>query len=125
MLLLALAYAAISVALFSGRHDEPLLLILLAAGGLGLGLQFSALLSHLTTVVPVEYAADISGVSTTTISVGGVVGVAAVGTLYLDLTGAGAHATHAFAVTTAVLAGLAVLAAALSARATAVPARPR
>jgi MFS family permease len=116
-LVLAGAYGGISVALFTGHHDEALLVVLLGAGGLGLGIQFSALLAHLTNAVPAEYAPDISGVSTTTLQIGGALGVAALGTLYLSLAahqGPG-HATHAFAVTTAAFAGI-VLAATFSAR---------
>ena len=55
-------------------------------GGLGLGIQFSALIRRLTTVAPAEYAADISGVSTTTLQIGATIGVRAFGTLYLRLT---------------------------------------
>jgi hypothetical protein len=51
-----------------------------------LGIQFSALLAHVTNAVPAEFAPDISGVSTTTLQIGGAVGVAAFGTLYLSLT---------------------------------------
>jgi MFS family permease len=119
-LLLAGAYGGISVALFTGHHDEALLVVLLGAGGLGLGIQFSALLAHLTTAVPAEYAPDISGVSTTTLQIGGALGVAALGTLYLSLAahqGPG-HATHAFAVTTAVFGGIVLLAAIAARRAT-------
>jgi MFS family permease len=112
-LLLVSAYAAISAALFTGHRGEPLLVVLLGLGGLGLGIQFSALISHLTTVVPADYAPDISGVSTTTMQIGGAVGVAAFGTLYLgasEHSGAGA-AGHAFALTCAALAVVALLAA--------------
>ena len=70
-----------------------------------------------------RYAADISGASSTLIQVGGAIGVAAIGALYLAGTrGSGAHATvsaHAFAVTTGVLAGVALLAAAAAWRASA------
>lgn len=112
-LLLSAAYAAISVALFAGHDGEPLLVVLLGAGGLGLGIQFSTMITHLTTVVPADYAPDISGVSTTTMQIGGAIGVAAFGTLYFgvdDHPGA-AHATHAFALTSAALTGIAMLAA--------------
>ncbi len=118
-LLLAVAYAAISATLFAGRHDEGLLVVLLSFGGLGLGTQFSALIGHLTTVVAPDYAADISGVSTTGIQIGGALGVAALGTLYLSLTPTGAvHATHAFAVTTLAFAAIALLATAMAHHAT-------
>jgi uncharacterized membrane protein YfcA len=64
----------------------------------------------MTAAVLPRYAPDISGVSSTLIQIGGSIGVAAIGALYLDLTRQAAHATHAFGVTTAALAGLAVLA---------------
>ena len=118
-LVLALAYLTVSVALFSGQHGEALLVVLLGFGGLGLGIQFSALIVHLTTVVPADYASDISGVSTTTMQIGGAIGVAAFGTLYLSLDApvATGH-TYAFAVTTAALAAVALLAAAAARQAT-------
>lgn len=121
-LLLAVAYAAISATLFTGHHGEPLLIVLLGVGGLGLGVQFSALIAHLTGAVDADFAADISGVSTTTMQIGGALGVAALGTLYLSQGHAGAaHATRAFAVTTAAFAAIALLAAGAAHRATLVP----
>jgi MFS family permease len=108
--LLLIAYTSISVSLFSGDHDEILLLLPLAVGGFGLGLLFSALITHITKLVPTDYAADVSGVSTTTSATGGVLGVAAFGTLYLGQHHASiAEATHAFAVVALGLAGLAVI----------------
>ena len=115
--LLAAAYVAISAALFGDRHGEALLLVVLAAGGLGLGIQFSALIAHLSNAVPPRYAPDISGVSSTLMQIGGTVGVAAFGTLYLGLAADGA--THAFAVVTAAFAAAALLAAAAAYRSTA------
>jgi MFS family permease len=118
-LLLTLAYTGISAALFGDHHGELLLIVLLCLGGLGLGLQFSALITHLTSVVSTDYAPDISGVSTTTMQIGGAVGVAAFGTLYLSLTPTTAlDATHAFAVTTAAYAAVALVASAMAQRAT-------
>jgi MFS family permease len=117
-LLLSAAYAAISAALFTGHYGEPLLAVLLGAGGLGLGIQFNALVAHLTTIVPADYAPDISGVTTVTLQIGGAIGVAALGTLYLSLNdhaGAG-HATHAFALTTAAFTAIALLASASARR---------
>ena len=118
--LLTAAYVAISAALFSGHHSEALLVPLLGVGGLGLGILFSAVIAHLTKAVPIEYAADISGVSTTAIQIGGAIGVAAFGTLYLSLSShpGAAHATHAFALTTAAFAAVALLATAAAHRAT-------
>lgn len=106
-----------------GHHAEALLVVLLALGGLGLGIQFSALITHLTSAVPTKYAPDVSGVSTTTMQIGGAMGVAAFGTLYFSLispTGAG-HATHAFALTTAAFAAVALLVTASAHRATRPP----
>jgi MFS family permease len=116
-LLLAVAYLAISATLFAGQHGNLLLTVLLGSGGLGLGLQFSTLIGHLTTTVPGDYAPDISGVATTAMQIGGALSVAAFGTLYLSLAahpGAG-HATHAYAVTTVFL-GVVALIAILTAR---------
>ena len=123
--LLAAAYAAISLTLFRGDRALGLLVPLLAAGGLGLGIQFSALVAHLTNSVPSGYAPDISGVSTTTMQIGGGVGVAAFGTLYLSLASAGGgQSTHAFAAVTAAFATVAAVAALAARRATAAhPAR--
>jgi MFS family permease len=116
-LLLAAAYSAISVMLVTGHHVQALLVVLLGVGGLGLGIQFSALLRHLTTAVPPEYAADISGVSTTALQIGAAIGVAAFGTLYLSLASPGGAdlATHAFAITTAAFAVVALIATATAA----------
>jgi MFS family permease len=122
-LLLAASYAAISLMMFGGHHGEALLIVLLACGGLGLGIQFSALIAHLANATPEEFAPDISGVSTTTLQIGGAIGVAAFGTLYLTSSGSSGagKATHAFAVTGAALAGSALAAAACALRATRPP----
>jgi MFS family permease len=123
--LLTGAYATTSAALFAGAHGELLLIALFAAGGLGLGTQFGALVGHLTSAVPADYAPDISGISTTMMQVGGAVGVAAFGTLYLGLGHTGMEAaTHAFAVVTAAFAGVGLLATATAYWATR-GARPR
>jgi hypothetical protein len=119
-LLLAGAYTALSASLFAGRHPEALLVVLLAAGGLGLGTQFSALIVHLTNAVSERHVHDISGVTTTTTTIAGAIAIAAFGTAYLSLASDGA-ATHAFAVVTAAFAAIAILAAALAHGAT----RPR
>jgi MFS family permease len=119
-LLLTAAYAAISTALFAGQHGQPLLLVLLGAGGLGLGVNFSSMITRLTDIVPVDYAPDISGVSTTLMQIGGAVSVAAFGTLYLsaDSSSGNAGATHAFALTATGLTVLALVACIFAYRAT-------
>jgi hypothetical protein len=113
-LLLTVAYLAISLALFAGQRAGVLLGVLLALGGLGLGTGFATLIGHLTDAVPGRYAPDISGVATTTLQIGGAIGVAGFGSIYLALA---SHpgpvlASHAFAVTSLALGGTAVLAAA-------------
>src|SRR5689334_16967993 len=122
-LLLAVAFAGISAGLFGGFGGEALLVPMFGLGGLGLGIEFAAQAGRLTAAVEPRYAADISGASSTLIQVGGAIGVAAIGALYLAGTrGSGAPAmvsAHAFAVTTGVLAGIALLAAAAAWRASA------
>ncbi len=119
-LVLAVAYALISATAFAGSHDEALLVVLLGMGGLGLGTQFNATIAHLANATPVRYAADISGVSTTIMQIAGAVAVAGFGAVYLSVA---SHpgprlAAHAFAVTTAALAGTALVAMAASRMAT-------
>jgi len=124
--LLTLAYASISLSLFDGGSGEPLLLVLLAAGGFGLGLQFAALVGHVMNAVEARFAADISGVSSTLSQLGGAIGVAGIGSLYLSIAGAPdpARATHAAAIATAAMAAVS-LAAALTARLATRPRAPR
>jgi predicted MFS family arabinose efflux permease len=119
-LLLATAYAAISIVSLTGHAGETLLTTLLGLGGFGLGIQFSALIGHVTSAVPADYAPDISGVTTTTTQVGGAIGVAAFGTLYLGAADGGApHAMHAFGLVTAAFAAAALVATVTARRATA------
>ncbi|MGH3375650.1 MAG: MFS transporter [Actinoallomurus sp.] len=116
-LVLATAFAGIAVSLSLGYADsETLLIVLLGIGGLGYGTAFSGTLTHITNSVTGEYAAEVSGLFNTTIQVGGSLGVAAFGTVYLDLApGSGRGAaipaftalTGALAVTALVAAGLA------------------
>jgi Major Facilitator Superfamily len=116
-LLLAAAYLGISADMFAGTGNRPLLIVLLGVGGLALGILFSAMIGHLTGAVPVRYAPDISGVSTTVMQIGGAVAVAGYGTLYLALAGRPGPRTaaHGFAITTLAFAA-AALAAAVAAR---------
>lgn len=121
--ILAVAFASISVSMLAGHRSEVLLLGLLALGGLGLGTNFSSILAHLTEVATPRYAADISGVFTTSLQIAGAIGVAAFGTLYLSRA---AHpgalaATHAFGVVTAASALVALVAGATGYRATHYP----
>jgi MFS family permease len=114
-LLLSAAYLAIAATTLSGHHSMPLLVTLLGMGGLGLGVQFSALIAHLTATVPVRHAADISGVSGTTMLIGGAVSIATFGTLYVALA---TQPTSAFGATTIALAAAALIASLAAYRAT-------
>jgi MFS family permease len=111
-LILAAAYLGIAASLFTGQPDDALSAVLLAMGGLGLGTGFATLIAHLTDTVPSRYAPDISGVSTTTLQIGGAIAVAAFGSIYLALAShpGSVQARHAFAVTTLVLGASALLA---------------
>jgi MFS family permease len=122
-LLLAAAYAAISGMLFAGQRGDAPLAMLFAVGGLGLGINFAATTGRMTGAVSARHAPDISGVSATLTSLGGSVGVAALGSLYLSLARTGsraashASAAHAFGITTAALSVLGMLAAVAAYRA--------
>jgi MFS family permease len=114
-LLLTAAYVAIAVLTLSGHDSMPLLVTMLGVGGLGLGVQFSALIAHLAATVPVQHAADISGVSGTVMLIGGAVSIATFGTLYLGLA---TDATNAFGVTAITLAAATLIASLAAYRAT-------
>ena len=101
----------------------------LAAVGLGLGLSVSPLLTQSLMHVPAARAADASGLLTTTVQLGQLLGVAAIGSVYLSRAGSGsapalAHtlgsgsghaATSAAATSAAAMSGTACWLAALSA----------
>ncbi|MCQ4085178.1 MFS transporter [Streptomyces sp. RB6PN25] len=110
---LAIAFAGISAGLLAGTTSGVLLTALLGLGGLGYGAAFSGTLAHLTSSVEDRYAADTSGLFNTTLQVGGVLGVAAFGTVYLDLVphGGRAAAVHGFTVVTLTLGAVALVAA--------------
>lgn len=59
-------------------------------------------MTRLTSLVPVDYAADVSGVSTTLMQIGGATCVAAFGTIYygLDRQVGATAAMHAFSADT-------------------------
>ncbi|WP_245790734.1 MFS transporter [Streptomyces monashensis] len=114
--LLALAFAGIGVGAWAGTTSGVLLTALLGLGGLGYGAAFSGTLTHLTSAVEDRYAPDMSGLFNTTLQVGGVLGVALFGTVYLDLAPSGgrAAAVHGFMVITLVLSAVGFAAAALA-----------
>jgi MFS family permease len=111
--LLAAAYLGIGITQLTGHRGNLLLVVLLACGGLGLGTQFATLMGHIMGAVPARFAPDISGVTSTTTQVGGALGVAGFGSLYLALaaTPGSTQASHAFGLTSLAFAGLAALAA--------------
>ena len=112
-LLLAAAYLAISITQLTGHRGNLLLVALLAGGGLGLGTQFATMMGHIMGAVPARFAPDISGVTSTTTQVGGALGVAGFGSLYLALAASpgSAQASHAFGITSLALGVVAALAA--------------
>jgi MFS family permease len=112
-----LAYLALAAGLHSaGSHGGITALTWtgLAAVGLGLGLSVSPLLTQSLTHVPAARAADASGLLTTTVQLGQLLGVAAIGSVYLSRAGAAA-ATSAAATSAAAMSGTALWLAALSA----------
>lgn len=81
----AAAYLGLAACLHTGTRGEPWLTPLLVLMGLGFGAAFSPLLTQALVRVPVSAAADASGLLTTTMQLSQVIGVAAYGTLFLDL----------------------------------------
>jgi MFS family permease len=115
-LVLAASFAGIAASAVAGAGGGAELIILLGVGGLGYGAAFSSILTHLTSTVTDRYAADVSGLFNTTLQVGGALGVAIFGTVYLNLApqpGAAA-AAHGFGVTTLAMAATAVVATVLA-----------
>ena len=78
-------YLGVALALRDGGPGGPALVVVLALAGLGMGYAFSpALAVALATVAPAD-ASDASGLLTTVIQLGQVVGVATFGTAFLTL----------------------------------------
>jgi MFS family permease len=113
--LLAAGFGSIGATLLAGNTNGALLMTCLGVAGLGLGAGFTGMLGHLTASVTGEHAADVSGLFNTATRVGGVIGTAAFGSLYLALAHHPAQAVHGFAVVNLALAGTALAAAAMAA----------
>jgi MFS family permease len=113
-LILAAGFAGLAVALLAGDTGGVTLMALLGVAGLGLGIAFTGMLSHLTGSVPAEHAAALSGLFGTATRVGGVIGTAAFGTIYLALVHHPGQAVHGFAVLNFALAATALAAAAMA-----------
>ena len=87
----------------------------LAVAGLGLGLSVSPLLTQSLTYVPPARAADASGLLTTTVQLGQLLGVAAIGSVYLSrAAGSRIPATGRAAASAAAMSGTACWLAVLS-----------
>ena len=95
-LLLAAAFFGIAATVWAGRPDLAVLLLLLACGGFGLGLSFPALIGVITSSLGPDDASDASGLIGTASQLGGVVGVAGLGTLYFARSD-GSTPGHAYA----------------------------
>jgi MFS family permease len=114
-----LAYLALAAGLHgAGLHGHvgALTWAGLTAVGLGLGLSVSPLLTQSLTHVPAARAADASGLLTTTVQLGQLLGVAALGSVYLSRAGStpGSGPAHA-AASAAAMSGTACWLAVLSA----------
>ena len=103
--LCGVAYLGIAVAVRHGASGGAPMWAALAVDGVGMGLAVSPLLARSLLHVPLTQAADASGLLTTTMQLGQVLGVAVFGTVFLTLRDhAAAHATSAHASATAMAA---------------------
>ncbi|MET8140782.1 MFS transporter [Sphaerisporangium sp. NPDC005288] len=84
MVISALAYLGIAAGFQDGTQGGPLMWTALVVCGAGMGLTLSPLLSQALVHVPPARAADASGLLTTTMQLGQVVGVAVFGAVYLS-----------------------------------------
>ena len=80
----AAAYLGLAADVQAGPPGGAGLWAWLAAVGLGLGLSVSPLLTQSLAHVPAARAADASGLLTTTVQLGQLLGVAVVGSVYLS-----------------------------------------
>ena len=84
-LILAVGYLSVLAYLMLGGLAGPLLFALLGIGGLGLGISSNTLIGAVTSSMPAEYAADLSGVVATNVQLSGALGVALAGSTYAAL----------------------------------------
>ena len=85
--LFAAAMAGLAWAVHAGGTDATGIYLLGALSGAGMAAAFSPLMTRVLLRVPVELAADATGVVVTVNQLGLLVGVATFGTLYLNLAG--------------------------------------
>ncbi|GAA4630583.1 MFS transporter [Actinoallomurus vinaceus] len=95
--LCGVAYLGISAAVRDGANGGTPLWAALAADGIGMGLSVSPLLTRSLLHVRLSQAADASGLLTTTMQLGQVLGVAAFGTVFLALRDHAVESAHASA----------------------------
>jgi MFS family permease len=81
----ALAEIALGLDLRTGTRGGPLLPVVLLVLGAALGTGYSPLVTHALARVPLADAADASGLLTTVLQLGQVIGVAVFGSLFLGL----------------------------------------
>jgi MFS family permease len=81
----ALGYLGIAAGFHDGRQDSPLLWAALVVNGVGMGLSLSPLLAQALLHVAPARVADASGLLTSTMQLGQVIGVATFGTVFLSL----------------------------------------
>ena len=112
--LLAAGFAGLAVSLYAGDTGPLPLMTLLGVAGLGLGTTFTATLSHLISAAPAGHAADVSGLFNSTTRLGGVIGTAAFGAVYLALVHSPEQAARGFGAINLILAATALVAAAFA-----------
>lgn len=96
----AASMALLGVLLREGHQLTVWELIVFGVQGVGYGLSFSPLMNKALGKVPLEVAADASGILVTSVQLGIVVGIASFGTVFLSLAGATTlTAAHALGVT--------------------------
>ncbi|MEV0296943.1 MFS transporter [Nocardia sp. NPDC050710] len=118
LVLAAASMVALGMLQRDGAEFGVVALILFGFMGIGNGLAFSPLMTRTLAKVPMDLAADASGILVTNVQLGIVVGIACFGTVFLGLAGSTAlSAAHALG-GTAIAEGVTVLvAAALATRA--------
>ena len=84
-LVLTTGYLVVLAYLQLGGRTGPPLFALLGIGGLGLGITANTLIGAVTSSMPSQYAADLSGVVATNAQLSGALGVALAGSTYAAL----------------------------------------
>jgi EmrB/QacA subfamily drug resistance transporter len=85
LVLCVLAFLGLSATMRDGSQATGLMWASLVVYGVGMGASFSPLLTQTLVHVPMQKAPDASGLYTTTMQLGQLIGVAAFGTIFLSL----------------------------------------